>query len=56
MTPIKNYKLADGTVRQYHEGMQPKGAVRVGTAAARQTPEKAAAKRTAKAKAAKAEA
>lgn len=43
MGPLKNYKLADGTTRQYREGEQPEGAVRV-EKAVKQTPESRAAK------------
>jgi hypothetical protein len=38
MGPLRNYKLPDGTTRQYREGEQPAGAVAVETAS-KQTPE-----------------
>lgn len=47
MEPLRNYKLADGTVRQYRKGEQPSGAVLVETVA-KQTPEARAAKAPAK--------
>lgn len=47
MKPLKVYKVADGTTRQYREGEQPKGAVEVKLSAA-QTPEERAAKAPAK--------
>lgn len=51
MGPLKNYKLPDGTTRQYREGEQPSCAVEAKTAV-KQTPEaraaKASARRTAK--------
>ena len=53
MAPLRNYKLPDGTTRQYREGEQPSGAVAVAIAA-KQTPESRAAKAPAKRRAAKA--
>lgn len=46
MKPLRIYKLADGTTRQYREGEQPLGAalVAVSDPAGKQTPEKRAAK------------
>lgn len=55
MAPLRVYKLTDGTTRQYREGEQPEGAVRVETAA-KQTPETRAAKAPAKRRAASKEA
>lgn len=56
MASLRNYKLPDGTTRQYIEGEQPECAVRVETAAGKQTPESRAAKAPAKRRAAKKEA
>lgn len=53
MGPLRNYKLPDGTTRQYREGEQPSGAVAVATAD-KQTPESRAASAPAKRRAAKA--
>jgi hypothetical protein len=39
MVALRNYKLPDGTTRQYREGEQPECAVAVATAAPVQTPE-----------------
>lgn len=55
MGPLKNYKLPDGTTRQYREGEQPAGSAEVAIAA-KQTPESRAAKAPAKRRAAKKEA
>jgi hypothetical protein len=49
MGPLRNWKLPDGTTRQYREGEQPAGAVAV-TTAAKQTPETRAAKAAARRK------
>ena len=50
MGPLRNYKLPDGTTRQYREGDQPECAVVVEAKAvtAKQTPETRAAKAPAK--------
>jgi len=48
MNPLKNYKLLDGTTRQYHEGNQPEGAYEVAVAGGWETPESRAAKAPAK--------
>lgn len=40
---MRNYRLPDGTTRQYREGEQPACAVAVATAAKPETPEKRAA-------------
>lgn len=53
---LRNYKLPDGTTRQYREGEQPQAAILVETAAGKQTPESRAAKAPAKRRAAKKEA
>lgn len=42
MGPLKNYKLPDGTTRQYREGEQPANAIEV-KPAAKQSPESRAA-------------
>ena len=55
MGPLRNYKLPDGTTRQYREGEQPEGAVSVETAV-KQTPESRATKAAAKRRTAKKEA
>lgn len=47
MGPLRNYKLPDGTTRQYRDGEQPDGAVEVKTAV-KETPESRAAKAPAK--------
>lgn len=54
MGPLKNYRLPDGTTRQYREGEQPAGAAEV-KVAAKQTPEARAQKAPAKRAARKAE-
>ncbi|MBQ9005969.1 MAG: hypothetical protein IJ092_06315 [Atopobiaceae bacterium] len=54
MGPLRNYRLPDGTTRQYRDGEQPEGAVVVETAA-KQTPESRAAKAPARRRAAKKE-
>lgn len=49
MAPLKNYKLPDGTTRQYRAGEQPAGAIEVGVRKpAKQTPEARAAEAPAK--------
>ena len=52
MKPMRIYKLADGTTRQYREGEQPEGSVVV-EVAGKQTPESRAAKAPARRRAAK---
>jgi hypothetical protein len=49
MGPLRNYKLLDGTTRQYREGEQPEGAVVVEVRSNVQTPESRASKAPAKA-------
>lgn len=59
MGPLKNYKLPDGTVRQYREGNQPKDAVLDAAKAEKpesEAPAKPAARKPARKAAAKAEA
>lgn len=52
MGPLRNYRLADGTTRQYREGEQPEGSVVV-ERAVKQTPESRASKAADKRRAAK---
>lgn len=54
MKPLKNYKLPDGTTRQYREGEQPETAVEV-KMAVKQTPEKRASKAASRKRTKKAE-
>ena len=59
MGPLKNYKLPDGTTRQYREGEQPKDAVLADAKAEQpkaEAPAKAVARKTARKAAPKAEA
>ena len=49
MAPLKNYRLPDGTTRQYREGEQPAGSAEVAVAV-KQTPESRAAKKAASVK------
>jgi hypothetical protein len=49
MGPLRNYRLPDGTTRQYREGEQPSGSALV-EKAVKQTPEERAARAAARRK------